>query len=155
MIRINLMPHRALKRQALQRQFIGVAIGVLVLGVGIWFLVHTLLVDRIENQLDRNKFLEEKIVELDKQIEEIRRLRVQTEQLLARNKVVESLQANRAEVVHLLDELVRQLPMALKGIKQTGRNVALARNNARVDVNGNSNLHTTEASLLRLTGEPK
>jgi type IV pilus assembly protein PilN len=158
MIRINLMPHRALKRQALQRQFIGVAIGVLALGVGIWLLVHTLLVDRIENQLDRNKFLEEKIVELDKQIEEIRRLREQTEQLLARKKVVESLQANRAEVVHLLDELVRQLPdgVYLKGIKQTGGRVAIsgyAQSNARVSTlmrNLESSPWLEQASLVEI-----
>ena len=137
MIRINLMPHRAIRREALKRQFIGVALGVAVFGVIIWFLVHTLLADKIEDQLGRNKFLGEKIVELDKQIEEIKKLREQTAQLLARKKVVESLQANRAEAVHLLDELVRQLPdgVYLKGVKQTGQKVAIngyAQSNARV-----------------------
>ena len=137
MIRINLMPHRALRREALKKQFIGFAIGVAVLGAGIWFLVHTLLADRIEDQQGRNKYLEGQIVELDKQIEEIKKLREQTAQLLARKKVVESLQANRAEAVHLLDELVRQLPdgVYLKGVKQNGQKVAIngyAQSNARV-----------------------
>jgi type IV pilus assembly protein PilN len=137
MIRINLMPHRAIRREALKRQFIGVAAAVAAFGVVIWFLVHTMLADRIQDQLGRNKFLEEKIVELDKQIEEIKKLREQTAQLLARKKVVESLQANRAEAVHLLDELVRQLPdgVYLKGVKQTGQKVAIngyAQSNARV-----------------------
>ena len=137
MIRINLMPHRAIRREALKRQFIGVAVAVAVLGVGIWFLVHTMLADRIEDQQGRNKYLEVEIVELDKQIEEIKKLREQTAQLLARKKVVESLQANRAEAVHLLDELVRQLPdgVYLKGVKQTGLRVAIngyAQSNARV-----------------------
>jgi len=158
MIRINLMPHRALKRQALQRQFIGVAIGVLLVGVGIWFLVHTMLADRIENQLGRNKFLDEKIVELDKQIEEIKKLRDQTAQLLARKKVVEALQANRAESVHLLDELVRQLPdgVYLKGIKQTGQKVAIngyAQSNARVSTlmrNLESSPWLEQASLVEI-----
>jgi type IV pilus assembly protein PilN len=158
MIGINLMPHRALKRQALQRQFIGVAIVVLLLGVGIWFLVHTMLADRIENQLGRNKFLEEKIVELDKQIEEIKKLREQTAQLLARKKVVESLQANRAESVHLLDELVRQLPdgVYLKGVKQTGQKVAIngyAQSNARVSTlmrNLESSPWLEQASLVEI-----
>ena len=137
MIRINLMPHRAIRREALKRQFIGVAVGVAVFGVAIWFLVHTMLAERIENQLGRNKFLDERIVELDKQIEEIKKLREQTAQLLARKKIVEALQANRAEAVHLLDELVRQLPdgVYLKGVKQTGQRVAIngyAQSNARV-----------------------
>jgi type IV pilus assembly protein PilN len=137
MIRINLMPHRAIRREALQRQFIMVAAGVAVFGVLVWFLVHSTLADRIQNQIGRNKFLDEKIVELDKQIEEIKRLREQTAQLLARKKVVEALQANRAEAVHLLDQLVRQLPdgVYLKAVKQTGQRVAItgyAQSNARV-----------------------
>ncbi len=137
MIRINLLPHRALKRKALQRQFFVVAAAVALFGVGIWFIVHTLLADRIEDQLARNHYLEQKIAELDKQIAEIKKLREQTAQLLARKKVVESLQANRAEAVHLLDELVRQLPdgVYLKTVKQTGQRVAItgyAQSNARV-----------------------
>lgn len=137
MIRINLLPHRALKRKALQQQFFLVAGFVVVVGAGIWFAVHSMLVGKIENQVTRNKFLEDQIVELDKQIEEIKKLREQTAQLLARKKVVESLQANRAEAVHLLDELVRQLPdgVYLSNVKQTGQKVAIsgfAQSNARV-----------------------
>jgi type IV pilus assembly protein PilN len=137
MIRINLLPHRALKRKALQQQFFIVAAMVAGLGGAIWLLVHTLYVDQIESQQGRNRYLEEQIVILDKQIEEIKKLREQTQQLLSRKKVVESLQGNRAEVVHLLDELVRQLPdgVYLKAIKQTGERVSVtgyAQSNARV-----------------------
>lgn len=137
MIRINLLPHRAIKRAALQRQFFVIAGMVTVLGIAIWFAVHSMLLGQIENQTARNKLLESEIVELDKQIEEIKKLREQTAQLLARKKVVESLQANRAEAVHLLDELVRQLPdgVYLSSVKQTGEKVAImgyAQSNARV-----------------------
>jgi type IV pilus assembly protein PilN len=137
MIRINLLPHRAIKRKALQRQFFITAGLVAVVAIGLSVVVHTLLAGRIENQISRNRFLEEKIVELNKQIEEIKRLREQTAQLLARKKVVESLQANRAEAVHLLDELIRQLPdgVYLKSVKQTGQRVAIsgyAQSNARI-----------------------
>ena len=158
MIRINLLPHRALKRKALQRQFFVIAAVVALFGAGIWFLVHSLLADRIDDQLARNRFLEEKIVELDKQIEEIKKLREQTAQLLARKKVVESLQANRAEAVHLLDELVRQLPdgVYLKGVKQTGQRVAIngyAQSNARVSTlmrNLESSPWLEQASLVEI-----
>jgi type IV pilus assembly protein PilN len=137
MIRVNLLPHRAIRRKARQRQFFVAATAVALPGVGIWFIVHSLLADRIDNQIARNQLLEQKIVELDKQIEEIKKLREQTAQLLARKKVVESLQANRAEAVHLLDELVRQLPdgVYLKAVKQAGQKVAItgfAQSNARV-----------------------
>jgi type IV pilus assembly protein PilN len=158
MIRINLLPHRALKRKALQRQFFVVAAAVALVGAGIWFLVHSMLVDQIEDQLARNRFLEQKIVELDKQIEEIKKLREQTAQLLARKKVVESLQANRAEAVHLLDELVRQLPdgVYLKAVKQTGQRVAIngyAQSNARVSTlmrNLESSPWLEQASLVEI-----
>jgi type IV pilus assembly protein PilN len=158
MIRINLLPHRALKRKALQRQFYVIAAVVALFGAGIWFIVHSLLADRIADQLARNRFLEEKIVELDKQIEEIKKLREQTAQLLARKKVVESLQANRAEAVHLLDELVRQLPdgVYLKGVKQTGQRVAItgyAQSNARVSTlmrNLESSPWLEQASLVEI-----
>jgi len=158
MIRINLLPHRAIRRKALQRQFFIVAAMVAVLGVGVWFLVHSMLAGKIENQIDRNKFLETEIVELDKQIEEIRKLREQTAQLLARKKVVESLQANRAEAVHLLDELVRQLPdgVYLKSVKQTGQRVAItgyAQSNARVSTlmrNLESSPWLEQASLVEI-----
>jgi type IV pilus assembly protein PilN len=158
MIRINLLPHRALKRKALQRQFFMVAVVVALFGAGIWFIVHSLLADRIEDQLARNQYLEQKIVELDKQIAEIQKLREQTAQLLARKKVVESLQANRAEAVHLLDELVRQLPdgVYLKAVKQTGQRVAIngyAQSNARVSTlmrNLESSPWLEQASLVEI-----
>jgi type IV pilus assembly protein PilN len=158
MIRINLLPHRALKRKALQRQFFIVAAVVALFGAGIWFIVHSLLADRIEDQLARNQYLEQKIVELDKQIAEIQKLREQTAQLLARKKVVESLQAKRAEAVHLLDELVRQLPdgVYLKAVKQTGQRVAIngyAQSNARVSTlmrNLESSPWLEQASLVEI-----
>jgi type IV pilus assembly protein PilN len=158
MIRVNLLPHRALKRKALQRQFFIVAAVVALFGAGIWFVVHSLLADRIEDQLARNQYLEQRIVELDKQIAEIQKLREQTAQLLARKKVVESLQANRAEAVHLLDELVRQLPdgVYLKAVKQTGQRVAIngyAQSNARVSTlmrNLESSPWLEQASLVEI-----
>jgi type IV pilus assembly protein PilN len=158
MIRINLLPHRALKRKALQRQFFVIATAGALFGAGIWVLVHSLLADRIEDQMARNQFLEQKIVELDKQIEEIKKLREQTAQLLARKKVVESLQTNRAESVHLLDELVRQLPdgVYLKAVKQTGQRVAIngyAQSNARISTlmrNLESSPCLEQASLIEI-----
>jgi len=158
MIRINLLPHRTLKRQALQRQFFVIAAMVAGLGVAVWFLVHTMLSERIEAQLARNSYLEGQIAELDKQIEEIKKLRDQTQQLLARKKVVEALQTNRAEVVHLLDDLVRQLPdgVYLRAVKQTGQKVNItgfAQSNARVSTlmrNLESSPWLEQASLVEI-----
>jgi type IV pilus assembly protein PilN len=120
MIRINLLPHREERRKQQQQQFIIMLLFVAVLGAASWFSVHTYLNERLQEQQSRNKYLEDEIVKLDKQIAEIKKLQEQTAALLARKKVVETLQSNRAEVVHLLDQLVRQLPdgVYLKSIKQ-------------------------------------
>src|SRR5271169_1232563 len=122
MLRINLLPHREQKRQARQRQFVSMAIGLAVLGLAVIGLVHVIIAARIENQNSRNALLKVEIAKLDDQIKEIDKLREQTQALLARKQVVETLQANRTEAVHLLDQLVRQLPdgVYLKSVKQSG-----------------------------------
>jgi type IV pilus assembly protein PilN len=137
MIPINLLPHRAARRKAQQQQFFVLAGMSVGLAVAIVVAVHTFFAGRIENQVERNKYLESEIVLLDKQIDEIRKLKEQTQALLARKRVVESLQTNRTETVRLLDQLVRQLPdgVYLKTVKQTGQRVNVvgyATSNARV-----------------------
>ena len=136
-MRINLLPHREQKRQERQRQFVMLAIAMVVGGVAIVALVHAILAARIENQLSRNSLLTTKIAELDSQIKEIDKLRDQIQQVLARKAVVETLQANRNEAVHLLDQLVRQLPegIYLRSVKQVDKKVTIvgyAQSNARV-----------------------
>jgi type IV pilus assembly protein PilN len=136
-IRINLLPHREIRRKQQQQQFFFLLGGIVVIGVGIWFIVHTYLEEQYDTQVSRNKYLQEEIVKLDKQIAEIQKLKEQTAALLARKRVVETLQSNRAETVHLLDQLVRQLPdgVYLKGIRQTDRRViitGLTQSQARV-----------------------
>jgi len=137
MIPINLLPHREARRKAQQRQFMVLAGGTLGVGVALVVLVHGVLAERIDTQNSRNRYLETEISKLDKEIDEIKKLKEQTTSLLARKRVVESLQANRTEAVRLLDQLVRQLPdgLYLKQVKQTGDVVNVqgyATSNARV-----------------------
>src|SRR5947199_8955141 len=137
MVRINLLPHREQKRLARQRQFISLAVGRAVLGIAVVGIVHVIIAARIDNQINRNTLLKTEIAKLDAQIKEIDKLQDQTQALLARKQVVETLQANRTEAVHLLDQLVRQLPdgVYLKSVKQNGTRVTLvgyAQSNARV-----------------------
>jgi len=137
MIRINLLPHRELKRAARQRQFIVLAGSVIALAAVVVVAGYTVISRQIENQNGRNKFLETEVANLDKQIEEIKKLREQTQVMLARKKVVETLQSDRSDAVHLFDQMVRQLPegIYLKSIKQSGNKVVLtglAQSNARV-----------------------
>jgi type IV pilus assembly protein PilN len=137
MIPINLLPHRAERRKAQQRQFLALAGAAAAIGIGIIVLGHGFLAQRIDTQTSRNRYLESQIALLDKQIDEIRKLKEQTQAMLSRKKVVESLQANRTEAVRMLDQLVRQLPdgLYLKAIRQSGdvvNVVGYATSNARV-----------------------
>ena len=142
MIRINLLPHREIRRKQQQQQFFILLFGVLVIGAAVWFVVHSYLDEQHELQMSRNKYLQDEIVKLDKQIAEIQKLKDQTAALLARKRVVETLQGNRSEVVHLLDQLVRQLPdgVYLKSIKQSG---------PRVTINGFTQSQARVSTLMR------
>ena len=136
-VRINLLPHREQKRQARQRQFVSSAALLVVAALGVVGLVHFVLASQIDGQNSRNTLLKTEIVKLDEQIKEIDKLREQIAQVLARKQVVETLQANRNESVHLLDQLVRQLPdgIYLRSIRQVGPKITLigyAQSNARV-----------------------
>lgn len=137
MIRINLLPHRAEKRRAQQIQFVAFSVISVILGAVIVGFVHVILLTQVDYQNRRNAYLSKEILILDKQIDEIKKLREQTKSLLARKNVVENLQSTRAEVVHLLDQMLRILPdgVYLKSIKQTGSKINLvgyAQSNARV-----------------------
>ena len=158
MIRINLLPHREIRRKAQQQQFF-IALGIVVaIGAGVWFAVHVYLEGEFDNQVNRNKYLQAEIEKLDKQIAEIQKLKDQTAALLARKRVVETLQGTRAEVVHLLDQLVRQLPegVYLNRIKQTGTSVAIGgftQSQARVSTlmrNLESSPHLEQPSLVEI-----
>jgi type IV pilus assembly protein PilN len=137
MIRINLLPHRQLKRAERQRQFTLMAAATFVLGAAIVFMGQTYVTSQIDSQIERNSRLEAAIVVLDKQIAEIQELKSQIQDVLSRKQVVESLQTNRGQAVVLLDELSRQLPegMYLKSIKQQATMITLegvADTNARI-----------------------
>ena len=128
MIRINLLPHRDIRRRLQQQQFFVALAVVVVVGFAIVGFVHYALDNQFEEQKSRNAYLTGEIAKVDKEIGEITKVKEQTAALLARKTVVETLQANRSEVVQLLDQLVRQLPdgVYLKGIKQTGQRVAIS-----------------------------
>ncbi len=137
MIRINLLPHRAEKRRAQQVQFIVFSIISLALGILVVGLVYAAISTQISYQERRNTYLKQEIGGLDRQIEQIKKLREQTQSLLARKTVVENLQSNRSDVVHLLDQLLRILPdgVYLKSVKQSGYKINLvgyAQSNARI-----------------------
>jgi type IV pilus assembly protein PilN len=137
MMRINLLPHRAEKRRARQIQFAALCAIVVVLGGMLVGFVQVAIGTQISYQERRNAYLKAETAILDKQIEEIKKLREQTQALLVRKNVVESLQSTRSDVVHLLDQMLRILPdgVYLKSLKQKDNKISLigyAQSNARI-----------------------
>ena len=137
MIRINLLPWREARRKAHNLQFYVLMGMVAGLAASIVLLVHGYYAARISTQNERNRFLKEENTKLDKEIEEIKKLKEEIQALLSRKQVIETLQADRAQTVYLLEQLVRQAPdgVYLKSIRQTGSKVNLsgyAQSNARV-----------------------
>jgi type IV pilus assembly protein PilN len=137
MARINLLPHREERRKRARQHFFVVAGGTAVLGALIVIAMHGFYAAKIDTQVERNRFLKSEIAKLDKEIAEINKLKDEIQALLARKQVIETLQADRAQTVHLLDELVRQMPegVYLKSVTQKGMSVNVlgyAQSNARV-----------------------
>ena len=137
MIRINLLPHREEKRRARRQQFYAMTGLIAVLAGLIWFLGYGIINRYIGAQQEQNDFLNKEIVSLDKDIDEIKGLKEQTDSLLSRKRIIESLQANRTETVRLFNELARQVPegVYLKTLKQTGSKISLsgyAQSNSRI-----------------------
>jgi|688.fasta_scaffold51421_2 type IV pilus assembly protein PilN len=136
-IRVNLLPHREIKREARQRQFNMMALLTASGALALVVLNYSFINSRIDAQLSRNARLEAGIVQLDQQIGDIKNLQEKIGVMLARKQVVENLQINRSQSVVVLDELSRQLPegMYFKSIKQQGPLLSLegvADTNARV-----------------------
>ena len=137
MIRINLLPHREEKRKSRRQQFILFSALAALGGLLVWFIGHSIIAGYVDGQDEKNAMLKQEIALLDKEISEIKGLREQAEALLSRKQVIESLQTNRTEPVHVFNELARQIPEGLyfKSLKQTGSRINItgyAQSNARV-----------------------
>jgi len=139
---INLLPWREAERLKRQRDF-GMALGAAVVAaIAVVMLSMLAYSQMISAQNLRNDMLKDEIVELEKSIAEIDGLEQQKERLLARMEIIEQLQKSRPEIVHLFDELARQLPegVYLTGMKQTG---------ARVEIRGVAQSSTRVSALMR------
>lgn len=141
-VRVNLLPHRAERRTRQRKHFFVLAGGTAVVGLLLVGAMHTFYQRQIDVQTDRNVFLKGEIAKLDQEIAEIDSLKAEIAALLARKQVIETLQRDRAQTVHLLDELVRQMPegVYLKSIVQKG---------LRVDIGGYAQSNARVSTLMR------
>jgi len=135
--KINLLPHREERRKRARLHFAGMGGATALVGIAIVLVGWGVYSQRISAQEDRNRFLKTENAKLDKEIDEIKEVKDKITALLARKQVIETLQTDRVQTVHLLDELVRQMPegVFLKSVKQLGSGIELvgyAQSNARV-----------------------
>jgi len=142
MTRINLLPWREIRRREQDRQFFSGSIGAWVLmGLAVayaWWHMTGL----IDHQNNRNMYLQSEIVKVETQIKEINKIRRERERLIARMEVIQQLQADRAQVVHVFDDLVRKLP---KGVYFT----ALKKQNKAIVLNGFAQSNARISTLMR------
>ena len=137
MARINLLPWRAERRKQRQKEFMTM-LGATALGaVLLSFLIVNYCSRQIDGENTRISFVKDRIAEVDKQIKEIEELDQKKAKLLARKEVIEQLQSNRSQMVHLFDSLVRTIPdgVVLTSLKQDGDKLTLegrSQSNARV-----------------------
>ena len=137
MARINLLPWRAERQKERKKQFFMMLGLSAFAGLAVWFLINTYYNAQISGQQARNAFLDQEIVAVQAKITEIEALEEKKNKLLNRKIVIEELQANRSQMVHLFDSLVRTIPdgVILTSIKQEGDKLTLegrSQSNARV-----------------------
>ena len=137
MAHVNLLPWRAERRKQREREFYMQLAAAFVVALGVLLIWYIWMNQRIDNQNDRNAYLQTEIKQLDVRIAKIKDLEKVRQHLLARKQIIEQLQADRSQMVHLFDELVKTIPSSarLTALKQSGQSMSLdgvAQSNASV-----------------------
>ena len=137
MILINLLPHREAARKRRRETFQATMLASVLVGLVIAGAIYWWFQMQIEEQQGKNQFLQSEIKILEGQIKAIATIEEEIAALRARQKAVEDLQSDRNLPVHLLSELVQQLPdgVYITTLKQTNQSVAMqgmAQSNERV-----------------------
>lgn len=142
MANINLLPWREAQRRERNRATLVICIAMWI-AAGLVVLAGKLIMDaRISNQEARNAYLESEINALSKVIKEIEDLKAKRDALLARMQVIQNLQQNRSQIVHMFDDLVTKLP---KGVYYN----RIAKTNNRLDIDGYAQSNERVSALMR------
>lgn len=135
--RINLLPWREMRRREQDRRLLSIGIGAwLLMGLAV-LQGHLYMSGKIDYQNTRNAYLQKEIKEVEKSIKEINAIRKRKAALIARMEVIQQLQRDRTQIVHVFDDLVRKLPKGvyLTSLKKQGKGMTLtgfAQSNARI-----------------------
>lgn len=121
MAHINLLPWRDDRRKQREHDFyakLGMAFVLAIVVIIVWAGWNS---SRISNQNDRNAYLQNQIRQVKTKIAKIKNLEKVRDRLLARKKIIEQLQSNRSQMVHLFDELVKTIPDSVRLTSMTER----------------------------------
>jgi type IV pilus assembly protein PilN len=110
MPRINLLPWRDEERKERKLKFLVALGGAAIAALLTAFIGYLLMDSLVSAQEARNARLKQEIAELDKQIEKITSLEADKQRFIARMEVIEKLQRSRPEIVHIFDEISKQIP---------------------------------------------
>jgi type IV pilus assembly protein PilN len=142
MAKINLLPWREELRQELRKEFLVVLGATVVFALVVLLATNRVYSAWIDNQNNRNSYVQRNIDELNRQVKEIKELEAKRRQLLDRMKVIQDLQGTRPLVVHVFDEMVRTLP---DGVFYQ----SLSRTDKTIDITGVAESNNRVSSLMR------
>ena len=143
MSNINLLPWREVAKQRQKNIFLAM-LGVTVLfSCGVVVLVYLFFQHAIQQQEERNQFLQSEIVLLDARIGEINKLKIRRQQLIDRMSLIDQLQQSRNQVVHLYNDLPK---LVTSGVYLD----SLGLIDGRIDMVGKTEAHSRVASMMRM-----
>ncbi|MET1256305.1 PilN domain-containing protein [Aliikangiella maris] len=110
MANINLLPWREELRQEKQRDFLGILGLFAIIGVAVVWAIYTIYGSKIDDQRERNKYLQSEIQKLNSKIKQIQTLEKERMELVERMNLIQDLQKSRPQIVHVFDEIVTNIP---------------------------------------------
>jgi len=113
MANLNLLPWRELRRKELDRQVRNIGVGVAILMAALVGWAYLFMNNLIEEQDQRNSFLNQEIKKVEKELKEVNKVKKKKAQLLSRMEVIQKLQSDRTRMVKLFDGLARNLPKGM------------------------------------------
>ena len=142
MANINLLPWREAQRRERNRSTLLLCGLIWVVAALLVFIGKSVMDSRIEHQQARNAYLRSEIDGLSKVIQEIDDLKGQRDELLARMGVIQTLQSNRSQIVHVFDDLVTKLP---KGVFYDN----ISKTNGALTISGMAQSNNRISALMR------
>ena len=142
MANINLLPWREAQRRERNRITMFMCVAMLVVAGLTVFAAKLIMDGRINHQEQRNSYMQGEIDSLAKVIKEIDNLKSKRDALLARQEVIQNLQENRAQIVHVFDDLVSKLP---KGVYYDSIN----KREGKLSIGGKAQSNARVSALMR------